>query len=52
MGEGVRVASLLRADDPTLAAALAGDDELTGLAQLHGRFAQIAHHGPAGSEHT
>ena len=46
------MASLLRADDPTLAAALAGDDELTGLAQLHGRFAQIAHHGPAGSEHT
>ena len=38
--------SLLREDDATLAAAVAGDHELARLAHFHCRLAQASHHGP------
>ena len=46
LGKRIRIASLLRHDNTTVAAALAGDHKLTGLAQLHRRAPQTPHHRP------
>ena len=45
-GKRIRITALLRHDNTTVAAALAGDHKLTGLAQLHRRAPQTPHHRP------